>query len=178
MRLCFGSLLFALCSLLFALCSLLFALCSLLFALCSLFFVLCSLFFVLCSLFFVLCSLLFAHRSPLFQKVRAPRAPGSPYAVSELGTTRPAGESAWMPIPFRQGRKPCRKARPQLTPRRAQPVEHRIRGALSLGYFSLGTQRKVTRPSADGRNARRVGEQSDVTAPMKTDATGSRPTPE
>jgi hypothetical protein len=32
-------------------------------------------------------------------------------------------------------------------------------GALSLGYFSLGKQRKVTRPPAGGRNARRVGSQ-------------------
>jgi len=29
--------------------------------------------------------------------------------------------------------------------------------AISLGYFSLGQQRKVTRPPAGGRNARRVG---------------------
>ena len=31
--------------------------------------------------------------------------------------------------------------------------------AISLGYFSLGQQRKVTRASAEARNARRAGEQ-------------------
>ena len=30
--------------------------------------------------------------------------------------------------------------------------------AISLGYFSLGQQRKVTRASAEARNARRAGE--------------------
>jgi hypothetical protein len=33
-------------------------------------------------------------------------------------------------------------------------------GALLFGYFLLGTQEKVTRASAEARNARRVGEQS------------------
>ena len=110
---------------------------------------------------FALRLLLFALRSSSSARIARK---GSPYAVSERGTKRPAGESAWMPIPFRQGRKPCRKARLPLTPRRAPPGEHRIWGALSLGYFSLGTQRKVTRPSADGRNARRAGEQPDGNA--------------
>ena len=113
------------------------------------------------SSLFALRLLLFALRSSSSARIARK---GSPYAVSERGTKRPAGESAWMPIPFRQGRKPCRKARLPLTPRRAPPGEHRIWGALSLGYFSLGTQRKVTRPSADGRNARRAGEQPDGNA--------------
>ena len=34
---------------------------------------------------------------------------------------------------------------------RASPGRRLIRGALSLGYFSLGKQRKVTRPPAGGR---------------------------
>src|SRR5579859_2023829 len=34
---------------------------------------------------------------------------------------------------------------------RAPPDRRLIRGALSLGYFSLGKQRKVTRPPAGGR---------------------------
>jgi hypothetical protein len=59
------------------------------------------LFFVLRSSFFALCSLLFQEC--------ALRAQGSPYAVSERGTRRPAGELAWMPIPFRQGRSPVEK---------------------------------------------------------------------
>ncbi len=43
-------------------------------------------------------------------------------------------------------------------------------GALSLGYFSLGKQRKVTRPPAGGRNARRVGGQA-AAAQKRTDHT-------
>ncbi|RDD79760.1 hypothetical protein DVJ77_20750 [Dyella tabacisoli] len=38
-----------------------------------------------------------------------------PLCVGEGRTTRPAGASTWMSMPFRQGRKPCRKARPNLT---------------------------------------------------------------
>ena len=35
--------------------------------------------------------------------------------------------------------------------------QRRDGGAFSFGYFFLGKQRKVTRPPAGGRNARRVG---------------------
>ncbi len=56
-----------------------------------------------------------------------------------------------MPIPFRQGRRPCRKARPPLTDWLgvAQPAPSG--GALLFGYFLLGKQEKVTRPPAGGR---------------------------
>ena len=84
---------------------------------------------LLCLLFaLALCS-----RSSEKCALRALLFTRAPLAVSELGTKRPAGGSAWKPIRFRQGRKPCRKARPQLTPRRAQAAEHQLRGALLFG---------------------------------------------
>jgi hypothetical protein len=42
----------------------------------------------------------------------------------------------------------------------------------SFFYLSLSTQRKVTRPSADGLNARRVGERPSDIARINTEATG------
>jgi hypothetical protein len=53
-------------------------------------------------------------------------------------------------MPFRQGRSPVEKPLPPFTylagtdARQARPW-----GALSLGYFSLGTQREVTRSFQD-----------------------------
>jgi hypothetical protein len=90
---------------------LLFALCSLLFGLCSLVFALWSLVFALWSLVFGLWSLVFASALCFCGSSKSARCArkGSPYAVSERGTRRPAGELAWMPIPFRQGRSPVEK---------------------------------------------------------------------
>ncbi|SFS17037.1 hypothetical protein SAMN05216570_3451 [Dyella sp. OK004] len=45
----------------------------------------------------------------------------------------------------------CRKARPTLTDSEGEARRARNRGAFSFGYFSLGKQRKVTRPPAGGR---------------------------
>jgi hypothetical protein len=83
---------------------------------------------------------------------------------------RPAGESAGMPIPFRRGRSPVEKLGTRPRTWRAKPGRRLIRGALSLGYFSLGKQRKVTRPPAGGRNARRVGGQIATTRQSNTEA--------
>jgi hypothetical protein len=67
---------------------------------------------------------------------------------------QPAGWPTGCRPVFRQHRMCCRKT-PESTrapagqdARRARP-----RGAFSLGYFSLGKQREVTRPPAGGRNA-------------------------
>jgi hypothetical protein len=73
------------------------------------------------ALFCAVCSLLLSS----FKSARSARK-GSPYAVSERGTRRPAGESAGMPIPFRQGRSPGEKSGPLSRSRRAKPGEHRI----------------------------------------------------
>jgi hypothetical protein len=73
---------------------------------------------------------------------------------------------------FSPGQEPCRKARPPLTVSEGDSPESTALGCLLFGYFLLGTQEKVTRPSADGRNARRAGEQSGDIARMKTEATG------
>jgi hypothetical protein len=47
----------------------------------------------------------------------------------------------------------------------AKPTKRVLGVALLFGYFLLGKQEKVTRPSADGRNARRVGEQPGHNTP-------------
>jgi hypothetical protein len=47
--------------------------------------------------------------------------------------------------------------------------------ALSLGYFSLGQQRKVTRAAAAVRNARRVGGQIAVSRQPNTEALDYQP---
>src|SRR5579859_5486713 len=57
---------------------------------------------------------------------------------------------------------------------RAPPDRRLVRGALSLGYFSLGKQRKVTRPPAGGRK-HAAGEPSRRNATTKRKANGSRP---
>jgi hypothetical protein len=69
---------------------------------------------------------------------------------------------------------------PAIPPRtlQAKPAKRVLGVALLFGYFLLGTQEKVTRPSADGRNARRVGEQPGNNAQPETDNTKFQPTPE
>ena|SRR6185312_6238867 len=89
-------------------------------------------------------------------RVRAGSAPLYPGPLGRGGwmEDQPAGwPTGGRPV-FRQHRTCCRKT-PESTrapagqdARRARP-----RGAVSLGYFSLGTQREVTRPPAGGRNA-------------------------
>jgi hypothetical protein len=54
--------------------------------------------------------------------------------------------------PFSSGQEPRRKARPTLTNLPGDPPGKRQAGVASLfGHFSLATQRKVTRLSADSR---------------------------
>ena len=57
-----------------------------------------------------------------------------------------------------------------------RPGRRGIRGAVSFGYFSLGKQRKVTRPPAGGRKPA-AGEPGRDIATTKCKVTGSRPTP-
>jgi hypothetical protein len=87
-----------------------------------------------------------------------------PLCGGEGWAIRPAGGSAWMPIPFRQGRSPVEKpGRPSRTCGAKSPASAK-RGALSFGYFSLSKQRKVTRPPAGGRKLA-AGEQGLSNAP-------------
>ncbi|GFZ97740.1 hypothetical protein [Dyella caseinilytica] len=55
----------------------------------------------------------------------------------------PSGAWAWMPMPFRQGRSPVEKPLPPFM--HLAPAKRSLGVPFSFGYFSLGTQRKVTR---------------------------------
>jgi hypothetical protein len=78
---------------------------------------------------------------------------------------QPEGWPAWMPASFSSGQEALSK-NPVIPPRtlRAEPAKRVLGVHVSLGYFSF--ERKVTRPLASGRNARRAGEQPGVMAQL------------
>ena len=101
---------------------------------------------------------------------------GSPYDAAG-GWRKARRVAAWMRPVFRQDRNVLSK-NPGARPRtwRAQPGRRVIRGALSFGYFSLGKQRKVTRPPAGGRKPAAGGPGRRI-ATSKHRGSGSRPAP-
>ena len=83
---------------------------------------------------------------------RWPACSTGPLCGGESGTKRPVGASAGMPMPFRQGRMPCRKARPRLTGLPGLRPGKRQAGWPSLWLLSLGQSRESDSASAGGRN--------------------------
>ena len=76
-----------------------------------------------------------------------------PLCGGEVGTTGPRGSRLRMSAPFRQGRMPCRKARPQLTDLPGRDARQAPSGmAFLFGYlYSLATQRESNSGAAGAR---------------------------
>ncbi|PMQ05204.1 hypothetical protein DyAD56_10145 [Dyella sp. AD56] len=100
----------------------------------------------------------------------------APCAAVRGGRKGPQGNRHGCRFLFARAGSPVEKpGRPTRTGRLRRPAPSG--GAFSLGYFSLGKQRKVTRPPVGGRNAHRVGGQADATLRPSDTTTGSRPLP-
>ena len=95
------------------------------------------------------------NRAAVAHRVRARMARCStrgPCAAVSRGRQAAQREPTWMSAPFRQGRMPCRKARPRLTDLPGRSPASAKRGGLSLWLaFSLATQRESNTASAGGR---------------------------
>src|SRR5215813_5094557 len=92
-----------------------------------------------------------------------------------VGEGKPAGWPAGRRPVFRQDRDVLSKnpvAHPRTFRASARKAPHR--GGLSFGYFSLATQRKVTRCPAGQRHARRVGGTLAVTPHASDSALASK----
>ena len=103
------------------------------------------------------------------------RPPGSPYDAA--GGWRKARRVAGMDAGQFFARAGCPVEKPRTPPAHLEgrrPVRRVIRGALSFGYFSLGKQRKVTRPPAGGRKPA-AGEQAGDHAKTKERGSGFSP---
>ncbi len=102
-----------------------------------------------------------------------------PCAAVRVGRTGPQGDRHGCRSLFVRAGSPVEKpGQPSRTCRAISPASAK-RGALSFGYFSLSTQRKVTRRSADRRKpaAGEPGRGSATSAPKKIETLPRAPAP-
>jgi hypothetical protein len=77
-----------------------------------------------------------------------------PCAAVSRGRQAAQRASAWMPMPFRQGRMPCRKARPRLTDLPGRSPASAKRGVVFSWLLLFWTsKREVTRPPKEGESS-------------------------
>ena len=79
--------------------------------------------------------------------------PGVPCAAVSRGRQAAQRASTGMSMPFRQGRMPCRKARPRLTDLPGRSPASAKWGAPLFGYFLSGNREKVTRPPKEDESS-------------------------